>query len=282
MLTPLREIGTQDEIMPIDCVSDKDTRQKHIDSALARKLTLARLGSVKKGKVAIVASAPSVAEYVDVLKAWDGEIWGINGAFAWMMHRGIKPTGFIGVDPEEMLKDYLIQMPDDVTYYIASQVHPGVFDHLSGKNVVLWHMSDREVKWPLGSTIVHGGSSCLTRAPWLACLMGWQDVHVFGGDSSFTHKTHVYGGNLPSNFCYAEAGGEVFKTHKVMLVQACDMVDLVQSFPGTITIHGRGLMQSMVQDLKNSGVLEKLLEEETREMGHMNRAQRRAMKRKAA
>ena len=282
MLTPMREAGKQDEIMPIDCVSDMETRQGHIDSAVKRNLPLCGVGAVKNGKVAIVASAPSVGDYVQTLREWDGEIWGINGAFRWMIHRDIKPTAFIGVDPELMLKDYLIDPPEDATYYLASQVHPGVFDHLVNRKVMLWHNSDKEVKWPLGSILVHGGSSCLTRAPWLACMLGWQDVHLFGGDSSFTHKTHVYGGNIPTNFCFAEAGGEVFRTHKVMMVQACDVVDMVQSFPGTITAHGRGLMQSMLGDLKKSGVLDRLLEEETAELSGMNRKQRRALRHRAA
>lgn len=277
-MIPLREAGKQEDIMPIDCVSDTDTRQRHIDLASARNLPECRVGSVKKRKIAIVASAPSVGDYVETLREWTGEIWGINGAFGWMIHRDIKPHGFIGVDPEEMLKDYLIDPPQDATYYLASQVHPGVFDHLKNHNVQLWHMSDKEVKWPLGSVLVHGGSSCLTRAPWLACMLGYQDVHIFGGDSSFTHKTHVYGGQIPTNFCFAEAGGEVFRTHKVMMVQACDVVDMVQSFPGTITIHGRGLMPSMVEDLKKSGVLDRLLEEETAQLSGMNRKQRRALR----
>lgn len=276
-LVPTGEFGNQGDIMPIDCVSDKETRQRHIDSASSRGLPLCQFGSAKKGKLAIVASAPSVAGYVPMLREWDGDIWGINGAFGWMIHRGIKPTGFVGVDPEEMLKDYLPE-PPDVTYYLASQVHPGVFDHLKDRNVNLWHMSDKEVeRWPEGAILVQGGSSCLTRAPWLAYMLGWEDVHIFGGDSSFTHKTHVYGGQIPSNFCFAEVRGQLFRTHKVMMVQACDVVDLVSNFPGMITIHGHGLMQSMVEEYKNSGVHEWLAKQEALEMG-MNRKQRRALK----
>lgn len=281
VLKPTGNIGTQGDIMPIDCVSDQETRQRHIDSAVARNLPQCKVGSIKKKKLAIVASGPSVADSVQTLREWDGEIWGINGAFGWMIHREIQPHGFIGVDPEEILKDYLPEPPEDTTYYLASQVHPGVFDHLANRKVMLWHMSDKEVKWPIGSILVHGGSSCLTRAPWLACMLGYQDVHIFGGDSSFTHKTHVYSGNIPSNFCFAEAGGEVFRTHKVMLVQACDVIEMVQSFPGSITIHGSGLMPAMVEDFKKSGVLEQLLAEENMQIAP-NRKERRRLKAMAA
>ncbi len=275
-LIPFGTGGKQEDVMPIDCVVEKDQRQKNIESNAARGLPLCAVQPLKKQKLAIVASAPSVGDYVDMLREWDGVIWGINGAFHWMMHRGIKPHAFVGVDPELLLKDYLVDPPKAATYYLASQVHPGVFDHLKDHNVHLWHMSDKEIDWKPGMILVHGGSSCLTRAPWLGCMLGYEEIHIFGGDSSFTHKSHVYGGLPPSNFCFAEANGKVYKTHKVMLVQACDMVDLVQSFPGTISIHGEGLMQAMVTDLKNSGVLEKLLAEETETIGKMNRKRRRA------
>jgi hypothetical protein len=284
-LTPTKAEGTIDKIFDIDCVSNADIRQKHVDLAVARGLPQVQFRALRKGKVAIVASAPSVGDYVDTLKEWDGEIWGINGAFAWMLHRGIKPSAFIGIDPEEMLKDYLIEMPDDATYYLAAQVHPGVFDHLQGKNVRLWFQADGEMKFPIGTVTVPGGSSCLGRAPYLACLLGWQDVHIFGGDSSFTHKTHVYGGNLPekgSGLVLSQAGGEVFKTTRTMMAQACEMVEIVQNFPGSITIHGHGLMQAMVQDLKDSGQHEALIAEEAAIMGGLNRKQRRAMKKQAA
>lgn len=278
------EVGTQGDLIPLDRVTDDGTTQRNIDNACSLGLPECQVGEPKSGKLAIVASAPSVAGYVEMLQNWDGEIWGINGAFMWMRHREINPTAFIGLDPEIILKDYLVAPWADEedflagkTFYIASQVHPEVFEFLKGRNVQLWHCSDRLVRWPIGKVLVHGGSTCLTRAPWLACMLGWQDVHIFGGDSSFTHKTHVYGGEIPTNFCFAEVNGELFRTHKVMMAQACDMVDVVQSFPGTITIHGQGLMQAIVGQYKESGVHEWLAKQEAAELGG-NRKQRRAMR----
>jgi hypothetical protein len=120
---------TFDKIFEIDCVLEPKERQKHIDSAVARKLRVVVKRKERKGKVAIVASGPSATDYVDLLKSWDGEIWGINRAFEWMRHRGVKPTGFLGIDPEWFLVECLPNIPEDVTYYLAAQVHPGVFDH---------------------------------------------------------------------------------------------------------------------------------------------------------
>ncbi len=282
-LIPTKGIDTLEATFPeMDCVSDIPTRQSHIDSAVARNLPVCGVRPLRKGKLAIVASAPSVTNYVDTLKEWDGEIWGVNGAFGWMIHRGIKPDAFIGIDPEWFLKDYLPDPPQDATYYLSSQVHPCVFDHLKDRKVHLWFQADDQVKFPIGSVTVPGGSTCLGRAPYLACLLGWQDVHIFGGDSSFTHKTHVYGGELPERFVYAEANGKTYKTLKNLLMQACDMVQVVQNFPGSITVHGEGLLQSMCAEVRDSGVMEFLEMEEKQQLGKLNRRERRMLKRTRA
>ncbi len=144
-------VVTIDKIFPMDCVVNTDGRQKHVDYAMSLNLPRCITRKERKGKVAIVASGPSATEFVDLLKAWVGEIWGINGAFAWLIHRGIKPTGFVGLDPEALLKEYLITMPDDATYYLGACCHPEVFDHLKGKNVRVWFPIDGQVKFPFGA-----------------------------------------------------------------------------------------------------------------------------------
>lgn len=280
-LIPTGKLGTQQEVLPFDCVADNDTLNRHVKYSTSLGLPQCEFyDGVRKGKLAIVASGPSVTESVKELRDWDGEIWGINGAFKWMIRREIRPHAFVGVDPEEMLKDYLDELPEVATYYLASQVHPAVFDHLAGRDVRLWHLSLEGVPPPIGSVTVHGGATCLTRAPWLACMLGWADVHIFGGDSSFTHKTHVYGGNLPTNFCYVEVDGALFRSHGTMMAQATDMVSaVIQSFPGKITIHGDGLMNAAVRQYKNTGVHEWLARQEAWELnGGRNRKERRRLK----
>lgn len=282
-LTPLKPLGTVDKIFDIDCVTNKEDRQKHIDSAVARNLPLCAMRKRRQGKLAIVASGPSVADCVDLLKDWKGEIWGVNGAFGWMRHRGIKPDAFIGIDPEWFLKDYLDDAPGDATYYLAAQVHPCVFDHLEGKNVRLWFQADGEIKLPPGAEAIHGGSSCVGRAPNLAWVLGWRDVHIFGADSSFTHKTHVYGGELPSNVIPAELGERMFKSTRTMMSQACEFVEQMVEWarghdPLSVTLYGDGLMQELYKQTLQSGSYEQYLYEDWERNHTMNRKQRRAMR----
>lgn len=286
-LIPTKPEGRLDEIFNLDCVSDAATRQANLEYAIKTGVPWCLYRKPRPGKVAIVGSGPSATDYIPMLKEWDGEIWGINRAFPWLRHRGVKATAFVGLDPEIILKDCTYHMeephpPYDATYYLAAQVHPEVIDFLKGHNVRLWFAADREVKFPYGAVTVPGGSTALTRAPYLASLLGYSDVHVFGGDSSFTHKTHVHGGEVPTQ----EQGtipvvnsGRVFWTNKQMLAQASDMVEIVMNFPGSITIHGDGLMPTMVQEKHDSGEHERLIALEAAEMAGMTRAERRALRR---
>lgn len=286
-LTPLKPLGTIDQIFELDCVYDQDARQKHVDAALKRGLPWCVRRKVRPGKVAIVASGPSASDYVDMLAGWDGEIWGINGAFAWMRHRGIKPTAFIGLDPEPILRDYLIDVPEDATYYLATQVHPWVFDHLADRNVRIWFPADGQVKYPFGAIPVFGGTTCLGRAPNLAYLLGWREVHIFGCDSSFTHKSHVYGdAQLPAGTFITEMGERKFLTTRQMLQQACDFAEAMVEWarpgddgsePLSVTLYGDGLLQAMYGQTLATGSYHQYMREAYPQ--GLNRRQRRGARR---
>jgi len=281
MTTRRRASGRADQVFDIDVVSDPAGRQSHIDSALKRNLPRVIQRKRRPGKVAVVASGPSVADYVDVLKDWDGEIWGINRAFEWMRHRGIKPTGFLGIDPEWFLVECLPSIPEDATYYIASQAHPGVFDHLKDRNVRLWFLADGQVKHPSDAYLIFGGSTCLGRAPNLAYALGYRDVHIFGGDSSYTHKQYVHGDDLPANTVSAFVGGREFRTQRNLIQQASEFVEQMVEWargsdPIAVTLYGDGLMQAWYAHQCESGCYEAYLREAAQP--HLNRKQRRAMR----
>lgn len=262
-LTPLKPIGTIDQIFELDCVYDQDARQRHVDAALRRKLPWCVRRKERRGKVAIVASGPSATEFVDLLAGWDGEVWGINGAFVWLRRRGVRPTAFVGLDPEPFLRDYLIETPADATYYLATQVHPDVFDHLVARDVRLWFPADGQVRYPFGATPIYGGTTCLGRAPNLAYHLGYREVHIFGCDSSFTDKSHVYGeSKLPAGTFPIEMGDRTFLTTRQMLQQACDFTEAMVEWarpgddggtPLSVSLYGDGLLQAMYAQTLQTG-----------------------------
>ena len=290
-LTPLKPLGTIDKIFDLDCVYNAEQRQAAIDYALSLKLPVVVRHKERPGKVAIVASGPSATEYVDMLREWDGEVWGINGAFNWLLHRGVKATAFVGLDPEPILKDYLVNCPDDATYYLAAQVHPECFDHLKGKNVRLWFAADSQVKFPSIAIPVYGGTTCLGRAPNLAYILGYREVHIFGCDSSYTNKSHVYGdkGEIPAGSFPMEMGGRMFITNRQMMQQACDFAEQMVEWarpgddgeaPLSVSLYGDGLLQAMFNQTLETGSYEKYLGEVYAK--GLTRKQRRALRKAAA
>ena len=121
----------------------------------------------------------------------------------------------------------------------------------------------------------------MSRAPNLAWTLGFRDVHVFGGDSSFTHKTHVHGGDLPANARAAVVGGRAFKTTVAMMSQACEYIEQMVEWarmpdPLSVTLYGDGLLPALYQQQYESGLYEAYLRETTQP--HLNRKQRRAMR----
>jgi uncharacterized Rossmann fold enzyme len=289
-LSPSKPEGTIDEIFQLDCVYSADQRQTHIDYTLKLQVPWAIRHKVRPGKVAIVASGPSATESVDLLKDWDGEIWGINGAFVWMRKRGIRPTAFVGLDPEPILKDYLTETPDDATYYLAAQVHPEVFDHLAANKVKLWFAADGQVQFPFGAVPIYGGSTCVGRAPNLAYHLGYREVHIFGADSSFTSKNHVYDdAGLPPGSFPVEMGGRMFMTTRQMFQQACDFAEQMVEWarpgddgsePLSVSLYGDGLLQAMFAETMQNGGYHQYLREAYKD--GLTRKQRRAVRRAVA
>jgi uncharacterized Rossmann fold enzyme len=200
-------------------------------------------------KVAIVGTGPSVSDYLDELRSWRGSIWAINGALDWLQDRGIIAHGHVLADYGDRMHRYLTRPPKRTTYYVASVCHASVFEALKDRDVVMWHIAQHgEGMPPSGTYTVGGGPTALTRAPTLAWCLGFRDMHVFGGDSSFT-PTDMYvegaqdihnRGGLPPDCITVRVGDREFLTHMPLVGQATYMATLVDSLPAKIKFYGDG------------------------------------------
>jgi len=236
------------------CICDTDQRKANMASALARGYPVVEKLESNWRPLAIVGGGPSVADDVEELRNWkssrNGEIWACNGALDWLMERGIKPDGFVMIDPHPSKVADLKNPPDGVTYYIASICDPAVFDALAGKDVVIWHQKDPENKPPKGQGWVGGGPTVLTRAPLVAYCLGWRDVHLFGADSSFeTKETHAYPmqlaeGVTPDEGINVLLDGVLYSTSVLYVHQTAYFQAIHAWFVergARFAIHGRGL-----------------------------------------
>jgi hypothetical protein len=234
----------------ISCVASTDERRANMESALARGLPLATKLEPNGRALAIVGGGPSVADDLEELRNFKGDIWAVNGSLDWLASHGIKATGFVLIDPvHDMLARYL-QGGHDCEYFIASFCAPETFDALSDKRVTLWHAGSGDVKPPKGQGMVGGGPTVMSRAPMLAFCVGYRDVHLFGADSSYEgDRHHVYEDAERENDVRVELDGLVYDTSPVFVHQVAYFQQIHHFFvtrDASFTIHGRGLGPAMM------------------------------------
>lgn len=185
----------------------------------ASRLKLRELQTVEPhhGKVAIVASGPSVKDYLYKLRNFDGDIIAINKENQHLQDEGIKFQKVVVIDPL-IMPEYLGTPLKDVTYYFASNCNPKLFDAYKDYNVVLFHIFSDGVVYPKKKKHMIVGSVAGLAAIRVAKHLGYRDIHVFGMDCSWEDDNHikVYEDknktSYNNNILIVEANGKKFKT----------------------------------------------------------------------
>ena len=160
----------------------------------------------EKGSCSIVGAGPTIEETYKELK---GDVIAINSAISFLLDKHIVPKYAMIWDASPICENFAIPHPD-ITYLIASRCHPLVFDALKNCKVVVWHaagdnnivelMNRPEVisKQPCEEPLINGGTAGVTRTMLLSTVLGYTDLHIFGGDSSYSgDKTHIKGSLVP-------------------------------------------------------------------------------------
>lgn len=239
------------ELIPSTCVLGVDECRKNVESALRRNLRTCGWAPKRTGRLAIVGSGPSVTDYLDELRSWPGEIWAVNGAYRFLLEQGIVAHAFVGLDPVAGLKEYVEVRNARTTFLLSSVCDPCVFDELSDAEVYLWHSKQNDFPYPAGSCVVGGGTTCLTRAPYLAQMLGWRDMTVFGGDSSFSERAYCYDlGTFKEDTdrkrFTVECNGRLFET-ELSLVKQVSVFGVMQAlFNGCLQFKCGGLLDAFL------------------------------------
>jgi hypothetical protein len=188
---------------------------------------------------------------LDKLRSWPGEIWAINGAYDYLVRAAVIPCGFVGIDPLPTLAEYVINIEPETTCYMSATCDPAVFDALKGKQVKIWFPDqERNEMFPVGSTLVRGGTCAITRAPYLAYNLGYRDITLFGADASFDGSRYCYVDGTYKEDSYREAypvsvdGKTVYYTEINLLKQCAQMGVIVEQFRGMLKVDCDGLMRA--------------------------------------
>ena len=245
-------------------------RKRNLSSAMLRGLPQVQQLPQRAEPLALVASGPSVADHLDELRGWPGTIWAINGAYDYLVTHGIVPDGFFGMDPLPGLAQYVERPDQKTTFYICSICDPAVFDNLKNHNVLLWHPDGEGVEYPPDQWVIGGGTTAVTRAPYLALLQGFRDITLYGVDSSFQqgspycYRWGTYACDIDQPRFLIEANGEgPFETELGLMKQVSQLNVLHQRFAGKLKFKCGGLLAAFMRAPEASSDLFEIDDERT-------------------
>jgi hypothetical protein len=235
------------------CVVSNRKCTANLKRVLARGYPKCEPGKARTEKLAIVGAAPSLSEHLDELREWSGDIWAVNGAYNYLQDRGVIPSGFLGVDPLPGLADYLKRPHEKTTFLISGLCDKKVFNALKGHKINVWFPEQLGVKFPKGLWLVGGGTTGLTRAPFLARMMGYKDLTMFGADSSFAegerycyrHGTFIEDSIAPVNKVSVQ--GKVFETELCMMKQVSQLGVIAMYWDGDLKFKCGGLLDAYLK-----------------------------------
>jgi len=246
------------------CVASDDTLLAQIKANTKRGLPeFIPYPNPHGGKIVLVGSGPSVQGQLDSILEMKKNgylIVALKGAHDFLLQNGIKPDWCVMLDPQEKIVNCVQLKEASITYLIASQCHPKVFEHLSENYVVLWHalsgIGEQEILE--GKVLLGGGTTTGMRTMNMVYSLGYRHVHLYGFDSCLTEKDGVSykrvnihsenGMDKPVNSIDVWVGKRRFWCNPAMAAQANEFQQAMSVLKGMkVNIHGDGLIREMWQ-----------------------------------
>ena len=217
------------------------------------------------GTASLVGSGPSIKETYKELK---GDVCAVNQAIGWLLDHGVVPKWAMLWDADEVVAKFAVPHPE-ITYLVASRCHPAVFERLKDCKVLVWHaggdhninelMRSPEVvaKMDVEEPLINGGSAGITRGIYVVNSLGYRDIHIFGGDSSYSAdgQTHVRGSLVPEKDVLISIGNDPpkwFRTTPEWCAQVEEYRSIYALFTAhdhtNLTVYGEGTMLKEMHD----------------------------------
>lgn len=143
-------------------------------------------------KAIVIGGAPSLPSCLDEIRAdvaAGGFVLCVKASHDWLIENGIVPRLCSMLDPRPHVKEWVQKPHPDVTYLIASMIHPTVAAHLAAcrAKMRVYHaaVGAEEAKFALGGLTVAGGSTSGMRAVHCLHVMGFRSFKLYGFDSSY-------------------------------------------------------------------------------------------------
>lgn len=191
---------------------------------------------------AVVGGGPGLKYSLDVLRTWEGDIFGVNDTAAYLSKNGIA-CNLYSIDSTPVAYPTGILIKDA---YLATRSDPSQFRPYSYDNIYTFDIAED------GFGGVQGGPTAVTRAPHLFLRMGYTGVVLFGCEACFSdlNETHVTGTQKVAydNMLVIHADGHDFVTNASLFMQTQFLVDLINRHPQYIKNASGGLLAAMLAD----------------------------------
>jgi uncharacterized Rossmann fold enzyme len=236
------------------CVMSDTELFRHIGLAMERSLPEIGLHHEHDGVAVLVASGPSVEGQLDsIKKARDAghPIIALKDAHDWLIERGVIPDYAVAIDPQEHRWNCFKLKHPQVKYFIASQCHPAMFEHLKGHEVYLWHLYVKKGQTiPPGRNLIAGGSTTGMRSITLFYTMGFRKFELYGYDSCLKDGVLRVNGDKSSEAVVVTVvvDGKLFQCNPAMAAQAQEfekVFDYMQD--AQVVAHGEGLIAAILE-----------------------------------
>lgn len=226
---------------------------RNIEYALGLQyIPLQDLFGSESGAVSVVGSGPSLKDNWMKLRDFDGDIVACNASFQFLLDKGIVPKYMFCFDADPLMLEFMTPRPD-VTYLMGSRCPPKAFEMLEGCRIVVWHAGGDEnierllQKHGRQEPMISGGTAAITRAMMLVQPFGYEEVHLWGADSSFRESdTHIRKSTTVEKRMTVMVAGKPFQCAPWMAQQAEDFKVLAPPLRDLyhirLIVHGKGLI----------------------------------------
>ena len=238
-------------------VFDWEKRKAQMNACMARGLESFSEQPQRSGHLTLACYGPSLKRtYRDIT----GPVLSVSGAHDFLIEHGRTPDWHAIADPREDNARMLKHANDRTTYLLASVCHPAVFDALKGRKVLVWHLyTQSECKdWmrdadPHG-VMVYGGSTVGLRCLEIAHALGFRALDVHGMDSCFDSAEKQWAGEHTGKrhtVTYVQIGKHPrpFATSALMIQQAREMVNFIDTHEIKVRIRGDGMIAAMMKQI---------------------------------
>lgn len=246
-------------------LSDADA-QDNIRHAVSLDLPWFNASAPHNGKAIILAGGPSGAAYMSIIRDAQNDgavVFAPNGATRMLNDFGVTPDYFVLLDGRPGSTRFIFEGVAK-HYLIASQCDSSAFAALKGNLATLWHSNYDGILEHVGDrpcSLVSGGSTVGLQTMSIAFGMGFQNIDLYGFDSSFSGEMgHAY--PMPENAGEARfeyrVGEKTFVAAPWMMRQAMEFQIAAKQMADegcVISVHGFGLLPEIAMRMCNPPTL---------------------------